>query len=288
MSYLVILTASHITSLNKFNNGLIPMLESIHRFDEIKEHYLSISSTIDLDLSVLSKYPKLKIIKSSVPLKQFQHLSNIIKTINFSDNEYIMMIDDDDILLQIPEKCKERKSIKGIQYVPTLNNSTDNTETIGYQNFEDIRKKCTVENDFSGYCSTFKIIKEYFENIKTDCKDSFDNVFLTLGDLKYMDHLDKFGAVSVMPFIYHKLWYQESNWSDTLSEEMKECEDEVRGLKEKLNLMQEHHIKLKDNISDLKDNISNNISNLTKSSDKFEKISGSEYKIKNTEYEVKT
>lgn len=209
------ITASHISSVDRWVKGLIPVLESIDSQDEISGHYLSLSRdeciTKDM-ISQLSRFKKTTVTVQDEKLYQFDHLAKIIYRYDFSPDDRLMIVDDDDLVLSLPN-WKEHRVIQGIQYVPKDGLDADFVEGITITNFHNIKDQCRVVDDLSGYIAPFSIVWIYFENRGSISSRKSKSITLShIEDTQYMDFLDSKIPHKPIPFIFHKLWGDLSTW----------------------------------------------------------------------------
>lgn len=206
---LFVLTGSHISSMERFEDGLMLTVQNVASFyPKINHHYISLSIDDKLDSKIIERlksYPHLTILHQSDKTLQFDHLEKIIKHREFKPDDLIMMLDDDDIILELPEG----KLIKGVQYIP--DNSSDQ-EATAFQKMVDKTfegewiSKSIVATDFSGYTAPYSIVKKYFDNRPFYDKSIYGIAMASMEDIDYMKFLDKEGAIDHKPFIFHKLW----------------------------------------------------------------------------------
>jgi len=163
---LIVITGSHISSVDRFYKGLIPTLEAIHAHEDVTAHYISMSKDDcikDEMMASLSRFPKTTILLQYKKLFQFDHLAKIVYSQHFASSDRIMVIDDDDLLLSLPD-WRKHSIIQGIQFVPVSITDADTIESVTVANFDAVKSGCQVVNDLSGYTAPFHLFWSYFEN----------------------------------------------------------------------------------------------------------------------------
>jgi hypothetical protein len=160
-------------------------------------------------------------------LSQFEHLNILYKNFSGKGNDKIMFIDDDDILLKLPEEYLTNDIVKGIQYIPINTSAEDLTYKKNVNEIletsEIFSSRWTIDTDFSGYMCRYQDLVEYFTMIRLNRLKQFntnvpDRVKLqqiitainSLEDIEFMNYLDDSGAIKTQqPFIFRRLWQAE-------------------------------------------------------------------------------
>ena len=144
---------------------------------------------------------------------QFEHLRHIFYCASFSNNSKILFIDDDDLLLRLPD-FTNFKCIRGYHYVPENDNNASDLSLDDVNKADKSNWMKYVE--FSGYWCNYSLVKEYFLNEKyvgVPC----------LEDTNFMNYLDEYSKNNeIEPFIFHRLWYVEGarTWKNDLNDEI--------------------------------------------------------------------
>ena len=159
----IVLIASNIDSYERFEH-LSQTLESLNK-KEIEKIIISMSfcenlcENIDIK-NVMSKYSNILLTCQMNKMYQFEHYNFIYVNYfkeniqnNIDINKRVMFINDDDMLIDIPEEFKTDKIILGYQHpVDTSSNFSELME------LKDIDDKNII--DFSGYSCLIKDLKE--------------------------------------------------------------------------------------------------------------------------------
>ena len=159
-------------------------------------------------------------------LTQFQHLNRLYKAFAGKGSDKIMFIDDDDILLRLPEEYLTENIVQGIQYIPINTSDEDLTYKKNYNEILETAKtystRWTVDCDFSGYMCRYQDLIEYFTMIRVNKLYNFHKIidkekkevllagYGALEDTEFMNYLDNLGAIKLdTPFIFRRLWQAE-------------------------------------------------------------------------------
>ena len=133
---LVCWTASHINNEERLIS-LKKLVENIKTFPEITDHYISVSTSVEKDLSQMSK----TILHQSSRKTQFEHFYAIYTSFEFEDECKIIFMDDDDLILTLPEEWKIMSCFEGHQ----------------------VSQDGVILKDFSGSMCTYKQVDMYFK-----------------------------------------------------------------------------------------------------------------------------
>jgi len=172
---------------------------------------------------ILTHYNKIE------ELSQFEHLNNLYKNFIGKGEDKIMFIDDDDILLRLPEEYLTENIVQGIQYIPVNTTIEDLTYKKNLSEILETSKiyasRWTVDNDFSGYMCRYQDLIEYFTMIRVQRIQEFHiniidkfklkkiiTAYRALEDIEFMNYLDSKGTIQVNkknPFIFRRIWQAE-------------------------------------------------------------------------------
>lgn len=130
---------------------------------------------------------------------QFEHLRLINKKMKFNDNDYIMFMDDDDMIIRHQE-YKGMNVICGSQiyYTKKL------LSTMNHHSFHEIKNNNNWQNkhwyykhDFSGHIAKYQYIREYFDNQQlfgSSCED-----------VKFVQYLKQYANPIICdPFVFYR------------------------------------------------------------------------------------
>ena len=175
------------------------------------------------------RFPKLSVltyIDMTEELTQFEHLNRLYKVFAGKGTDKIMFIDDDDILLRLPEEYLTENIVQGIQYIPINTSDEDLTykknHTDILETAQTYATRWTIDCDFSGYMCRYQDLIEYFTMIRVKKLYDFNKIvdeekrkillagYGALEDTEFMNYLDSIGAVHVEnPFVFRRLWQAE-------------------------------------------------------------------------------
>lgn len=211
---LFVWTGSHITDQGRLEY-LKLCIASVSEVDPEIKHIVSLSSSIDIDITTLNADVRLRDSKK----RQFEHLRLIFEEEELNDDDLVMFLDDDDLLLQLPYFRDGSRSAQWLAHCnisPTADRKTV-LEALSSGEWEAI-------NDFSGYAVRVR----YLRNYKWKCNDSME-------DLQLMTFIDALPSVSqpMLPYIYHRM--HESNgtnseWMSGFIDEQQSAIDEIIGV----------------------------------------------------------
>ena len=157
-------------------------------------------------------------------MSQFEHLNYLYRNFSGKGDDKIMFIDDDDILLSLPEEYLTKDIVQGIQYIPISTTSLDKTYEKNLAQIKEVSSEFSsmwkIDCDFSGYMCRYQDLVEYFTKIRVDrqkeiyhaeidkvklCK--LINAYKSLEDTEFMNYLDsKKTHCPEIPFIFRRLW----------------------------------------------------------------------------------
>lgn len=186
-------TASHIDVVERFN-ALIECVRAVNKFG--LPHYISISVEKDINVNFdLLKYDNVTIFYSDEQLSQFAHLNNIDTNLagRSESTEFIMFMDDDDVLVNLPPTIKQRESV---QYLTEIVDRNDK-----YSIFREYRSGDSIIcHDFSGTIST----RECFQNFLR----TFEWKNINITDLYFtctcITDIDR--NEDIKPYVFRRMW----------------------------------------------------------------------------------
>lgn len=242
------MTASHIDSMVR-PYLFIKMLDSL-----VKNgiDYINISMSFDNKFNTIEKNNIIQYLKKKISLieieypiiciniyyhvnremTQFEHLQYLYdnnQLINnkytYEINHYCLFIDDDDLLLRIPDEILYYSILCGIAYCPSSSCNYDKTEKMTYNEILNIEDKYKdiwkLWNDFSGYLCQLRYLVNYFTRLRKLKLDEINKInlennkkykkclalFNSLEDIDFMNYLDNMNSfIKIKPFIFHRLW----------------------------------------------------------------------------------
>lgn len=220
-------TASHITN-NEQCYIFQLTIDSILSQEEVNFYRISISGEYEIShkffIELLNKYEteeRIDIRYSMIKRSQFEHYQLIYNDVKEEEGfllKRIMLMDDDDLLLRVPEEINnfEYKIIQGVQYLPPF------LETNFFNYKEVIRDEINFnkDNDYSividlsGYICYGLIMSEFFEIYSKEDNYQPGKLLSSLTDTLYMRVLDKYKTEEndkIEPFVYHRLWRNNNN-----------------------------------------------------------------------------
>ena len=175
-------TASHIDVPDRWFT-LKECVESVAKLN--LPHFVSLSSSIDLPDEI--KSPLLTVIRHDEEKSQFGHLRFLDGTFSGSENDYILFMDDDDVLIELPKEITTRRSVQYIAHGNYIN-------TRQCQDFMPYREGDMLSNDFSGTITTVK----YFRNVPPCPANILPDIFfmVSIGNSFPDDH----------PYVFRRFW----------------------------------------------------------------------------------
>lgn len=220
--------ASHIDSLERLEM-LKLTLDSVSK-QKIDLVVISISFERNLNLdSNIVKLELLEFIKnitfifvfSEVKLKQFEHYRKIYELYKDEQNNRVIFLDDDDLLLSLPDEYDSDKNVLSKQYInKTYEQKYFNVDQINSSD----KSKFHIDIDFSGCsCLIFKL-ESYF-NLKSDI------IADSLEDTKFMKFLQNdIHLIPETPFIFHRVWYSSCTWKTDLLNQINKMKSDIKRL----------------------------------------------------------
>ena len=157
-------------------------------------------------------------------MSQFEHLNYLYRNFMGTADDKIMFIDDDDILLRLPDEYLTHNIVQGYQYLPISTKDYDGTYEKNLEQIQETAKEFSdlwrKDLDFSGYMCRYHDLVEYFtvtriQRIKDFHLKVTDEVNLkqllvahrSLEDTEFMNYLDsKKAQRPEIPFIFRRLW----------------------------------------------------------------------------------
>jgi hypothetical protein len=115
-----------------------------------------------------------------------------------SDTDKVIVLDDDDLLLAIPEG----NLVQGNHWFPKR--MSKELADIDHT-FVQFEETCDTINDFSGYTMPGKTFRKYF--------DTLPNLRNKFEDCRFTNFLDSEGAVeNPTPFVFRRIWANPRSW----------------------------------------------------------------------------
>lgn len=240
---LLIFTASHIECLERIENGLKPMLASVHRLDGFDKHYISLSHDESMQdavaelIDLFQTYPRLHVTMHDQHKRQFDHFAYLRSKVKPSGSDRVMLMDDDDILVTIPDT---KGCFTGQQLIAD--------EKAQYEFGSDptaIASKCTrIETDLSGFTVTADVLDDYFtEHRSTIASCSVEDCYF----MKFVE-LQQNTTKPIEPFVIH----QSTAVPNDKREWIKQNESELSVFSEETKQLQNTTAQLQIEIDDLK------------------------------------
>ncbi len=173
-------------------------------------------------LTKIKSNERIKLHLQTKKFSQFDHLAYLCERHNGADEDMILFMDDDDLLLELPE-WNSYDVLQGMQYIPIQTSDLDGTSFMNHEQVLEIKPEWSsrwdVMEDFSGYQARFRIVKQYFElciakevvkrNRIADCPKLavLENFRSGLEDCDFMKYLDEQSKRNTpKAFIFHRLW----------------------------------------------------------------------------------
>lgn len=214
----LILTASHLDCHHRITL-LKECINTTKVFNGI--HYISVSKNDDINIGdsfdIYNNDPNVKIFFHNERKSQFEHLNfilmNIINRDDLDDNGLITFLDDDDILLSLPNK-----ECQGVQYL--VNDQEYRNHLHKKDEINRLFKEIVI--DFSGYTLNVKNVYNYFNNRKPKIfipeLRILQNAAVNMEDITFMKYSDKIikdknDNLDTKPFVIHRLWDNPQSWN---------------------------------------------------------------------------
>lgn len=171
------------------------------------------------------------------PYTQFEHIEALTQEQSLTDDDWVIFLDDDDMLLNSALKylSKDINGYVGYQFIPEyqgsiLPGSTDLSITNLYPFIQNNYRKMIQADDFSGTAIRFKYLKQFFVERKKETLPANSvrkwalDVIESLSDTQLMKYIEKvvpntlklYMDPTVNPFVYHRLKPTPSIWRQQL------------------------------------------------------------------------
>jgi hypothetical protein len=229
--------ASHLTSST---NWLLDAIKSASKYKVI----VSISGDPKCIDAIIAQCPPNATIKVRTE-RQFQmdHYKLLLDETKLQDEDLVIFLDDDDLLLKVPDNITV--GCIGYQYIGV---DPDNTSRYKFndiansENISDIihNNKMLIEQDFSGTMLSIKYSRKYFKTRKSIAQQ--------LEDVELMNFIEDLPGVTILktPNTFHRIKEGPSLWSteviNIVQEEQKRIEEskgKLIEIEKKLQLIQE-------------------------------------------------
>ena len=202
-------TVSHCTTNQQFNY-LKECINSVLTLGI--PHKVSVSGLSEKDRDILKSVLGNNVYFLEEKTAQIDHIYNILNHNTSSLNTKIMFLDDDDMLINIPNQDYQR--MKGIQVLyEVLDDDYIKLDTFRTTDLTLVHRDRIII-DFSGYMCLKRDIIKFRNTVKIRVK--------CMADLDLMDYIDSLNPVELTtPFIAHRLWRDngQKEWCKDVLEE---------------------------------------------------------------------
>lgn len=225
---LYIWITSHIDSLERLEI-LKLTLDSISRQ---KIDLVVISISFESDLNFDSNIVKLELLEfiqtiqfvfifSESKLFQFGHYRKIYELYKIEQNNRVIFLDDDDLLLSLPDEYNSDKNVLSKQYInKTYEQKHFNVDQINSSD----KSNFHIDTDFSGCSCLISKLGSYFKLNRDIIADSLE-------DTKFMEFLQNdTHLIPEIPFIFHHIWYTSCTWKMDLLIQINKMKSEIKRL----------------------------------------------------------
>lgn len=254
MSRLFIVTASHLTSDDSVKY-LEWMYESVTRATKDITN-LTVSFVTSVTASSNDLKDKLKVPSNCTLLRpkkdhlhQFDHFFIICIALKdiAKPNDYVMIMDDDDMMLEFPS-CFGRRDVFGGSQLLLMKYTSTDVHEVGIDRLLELlpqQREAEVFTDLSGHCMKMKYFELYFRckrpKIPVEAKHFEDIAFMEYlasltKDPKNQEEVPVCWAPE-RPFIFHRL-KKRSEWKERTAESFKKVIGTTQALKDKINILE--------------------------------------------------
>lgn len=211
-----------IASVCRGNRSLKFLHSAITSAIRLKFQKIRVSIHTDQDLTELSQKfgESLVIYRQSQPLAQFDNLAFLASISELQDKDWIIFLDDDDLLLEnIKDKLeKDINGFVGWQYIGVTHDDKilagqEDLDSENIVTFINQQNDILQADDFSGTAIRFEYFREYLQNHRPR------KVTRMLEDVRFMDFIEKKlpNAKSFKdrrPFVFHRIKAGPSIWRE--------------------------------------------------------------------------
>jgi len=216
---LYVITASHITSPKRFDY-LCMCINSVKVVAPNAIHLISTYATCDIWEKKGNNIDGVEVTIQNHVMTQFEHIRYLLCNNNFQLEDMIMFLDDDDLLLDIPEEISKGLPISSLQWLPLRHEDIDGSKEYYLADFRDNQHNLSQWDqvcDFSGYCLSYKDMLGY---------STPANAIASMEDLELMNYIDKLPLMKKIeyPYIFHRCHNEMgegSKWMQDVTNELR-------------------------------------------------------------------
>lgn len=220
-----VFTASYISSPERLEY-LRLCVESVRDVLPEAQHAVSLCHTEGIDVSLVHALP-CKVMLREQRMAQFEQIELLLQEVELRDKDFVMVLDDDDLLIARPVPTDVLKSTQAL-YRGNEDQST--------WNHIDVKRMLEEEycdedwefvRDLSGYgCRANALRKVPFHQ---------DDSFKHLADLDFMDYIDSLeeGLSYQRPYIFHRMHQSNginSDWCEGFTEALSDLLEKMGGI----------------------------------------------------------
>lgn len=197
-------------------------------------HVVSLCAAEGIDLSPLAALP-CRVILRKQRMSQFEQIDLLLTEVELADDDFVMLLDDDDLLLERPSLTRVLKSTQAL-YRGTQDQrlwSEADVQRILTEEYRD--EDWEFVRDLSGYGCRVELLRH--------APYHRPDTFAHFGDLDFMNYINSLeeGISYQRPYIFHRMHATngtESDWSASLMEEMTAVQEQMERISKELGLVQ--------------------------------------------------
>jgi len=222
---LIIVVSSHLTSVEsvKYLNLMFEsVIDSARERENIELKFVIGMTSDDEKLLELIKLPENSklLYNSGIRRRQFENLEVVYKYLQETEKDKevkLMLMDDDDIMLELPEYIYEMNIFSGVHIVIEDNKDPD-LHSYGRKRLLEsleIEVDKVLYEDYSGYTMLLKDFENYFNNRLNL------SVSKSLEDVRFMEYIDNIcdkKKENREGFIFHRLKSNVSFWGELVQD----------------------------------------------------------------------